>query len=336
MKNILIVGPSWVGDMMMSQSLLKVLKQQHAEVNIDVLAPNWTFALLARMPQVREAISAPFAHGQFAFKERVRLGQSLQEKHYDQAIVLPNSWKSAVVPWAAKIPQRTGWLGEFRYGLLNDGRKLDKVKYPLMVQRMVALAYPKGKEILPSMCPNPELIADENNVKQALEKFNLNMQSGPILALSPGAEFGPSKKWSPDYFAQVALEKIQAGWQVWLFGSKKDEAVAQEVLAKAPGCIDLVGKTNLEEAVDLLSAADQVVSNDSGLMHIAASLGKPTVAIYGSTDPGFTPPLGKKVRVLEKELDCRPCFKRECPLEHHHCMDSIKPDEVLHALDQLP
>ncbi|ODN43558.1 lipopolysaccharide heptosyltransferase II [Piscirickettsia litoralis] len=321
--------------MMMAQSLFKVLLQQHPGVNIDVLAPDWTFALLARMPEVREAISAPFAHGQFAFKERIRLGKVLQKKRYDQAIVLPNSWKSALVPWAANIPQRTGWLGEFRYGLLNDARKLDKEKCPLMVQRMVALAYPKGAKILPAMCPNPELIAADKNVEMALAKLKLEPQSRPVLALSPGAEFGPSKKWPTDYFAKVALEKIHAGWQVWLFGSKKDETVAKEVLAKAPECINLVGKTNLEEAVDLLSVAAQVVSNDSGLMHIAASLGKPTVAIYGSTDPGFTPPLGKKVTVLEKELECRPCFKRECPLEHHHCMQYIKPDEVLRALDQL-
>ena len=220
--NILIVGPSWVGDMVMAQTLFECLKQRHPQCEIDVLAPEWSRPILERMPQVRRALSFPLGHGALELATRRRIGKSLAGQ-YDQAILLPNSLKSALVPFFAGIPKRTGWRGEFRYGLLNDVRKLDKERYPLMIERFMALAYEPGTE-LPKPYPRPSLQIDPQSRDAALAKFGLSLDR-PVLALCPGAEFGEAKRWPSEHYAQVAEAKIREGWQVWLFGSKNDHAV---------------------------------------------------------------------------------------------------------------
>ncbi len=337
-NNILIIGPAWVGDMVMAQVLFRLLKQQQPDCAIDVLAPAWSAPLLARMLEVRASFDLPLKHGEFGFSVRRNLGHSLRGK-YQQAILLPNSWKSALVPFFANIPQRTGWRGEMRYGVLNDVRVLDKQKYPLMIERFAALALAKNTA-LPETLPYPKLSIDDGERQQALQKYALNLQKS-VLALCPGAEFGPAKRWPEQHYAAVASARIETGEQVWIFGSHNDAAVAEAIRAALPenqqeNCINLAGKTTLAEAIDLLSCASAVVSNDSGLMHIAAALQRPLVAVYGSSSPQFTPPLSRDVEIVRLGIACSPCFQRECPLGHLQCLKDLSPKQVLTALDKLP
>lgn len=336
-KKILVASPAWVGDMVMAQSLLMVLRQQQPQATIDVLAPGGIKALLERMPEVNNVHIAPFTHGKLGLQQRYQLGKQLRDYQYDQAIILPNSAKSALTLYWAHIPQRTGWYGEWPRGwlLLNDARKLDKQKLPLMVQRFVALGLPRDAE-LPELLPRPKLQVSSTTLAASLEKYSLTPPQVPLLVIAPGAEFGPSKRWPPNYYAEVANAKLAQGWQVWMFGSPKDMPIAAEISQRTQGRVqDFVGKTTLAEAVDLMSLATIVVSNDSGLMHIAAALDKPLIAVYGSTSPRFTPPLSDKVAILDLNLACSPCFKRTCPLGHWHCMLQLKPEWVIKNISQF-
>lgn len=324
----LIVGPSWVGDMVMAQSLFMRLKELHPSAAIDVLAPAWSEPLLERMPQVRRSIVMPLGHGDFNLKRRYVLGRSL-EGQYDRAIILPNSWKSALVPAFAKIPQRSGYRGEFRYGLLNDLRLLDKLRLPMTVQRYVALADSTGA-VSPPTVVEPQLITKSEEIEATLQRLSLPRPNGRLLALCPGAEYGPAKRWPAKHYAAVAQYWLDQGGSVWLFGSAKDQAVTAEIMSYTQNaCIDLAGRTALGEAIDLMSLADTAVSNDSGLMHVAAALGLKVIAVYGSSDPGFTPPLSRRGRVVSLELACSPCFKRECPFGHYNCLRQLLPERVI-------
>lgn len=335
-EQVLVVGPSWVGDMVMSQSLYSVLEQTRPGVQIDVLAPAWSEPILARMPQVRHALELPVKHGELAIGRRRRLGRSLRHAGYDQAILLPNSLKSALVPFFARIPRRTGWRGEQRVGLLNDIRKLDPEALPLMVQRFVALGLDSGTQ-LPADIPPPRLIVNRQAAHRCRDKFGLAADR-PILALCPGAEFGGAKRWPQTYYAELARTYQKQGWQVVLYGSDNDRAVTAEIAALCDplqGCFDLAGRTRLAEAVDMLSLSTAVVSNDSGLMHIAAALGRPMVVVYGPTSADFTPPLDPRAAVVRQAIDCAPCFERECPLGHHRCMRDLSVEIVTAKLDVL-
>ncbi|MEH6639635.1 MAG: lipopolysaccharide heptosyltransferase II [Porticoccaceae bacterium] len=335
---ILIVGPSWVGDMVMAQVLFIVLKQRYPDCRITVLAPAWSRPLLERMPEVDAAVDMPVGHGSLDLGSRRDLASKLAAQGYDWAIVLPNSLKSALIPAFAGIPRRTGWRGEMRFWLLNDIRLLHKTSYPLMVERFVALAYPPN-HTLPKPLPNPKLRVNVTRVAELKTRLGLD-EERPVLALCPGAEFGPAKRWPEAYYAEVASEMITRGWQVWLQGSERDQPVAETIIAALPEsaramAFNLAGSTELAEAIDLLSAATLVVSNDSGLMHVAAALERPLVVVYGSTSPDFTPPLADKVEVLSIPVDCGPCFQRECPKQHLKCLNDLKPDMALAAIDRL-
>ena len=337
-QKILVIGPAWIGDMMMAQTLFKLLRLRNPHVQIDVLASGWTRQLLDRMPEVTNVIDMPLGHGAFGLGERRTLGKSLASKGYDQAIVLPNSFKSAFIPFFANIPLRTGWRGELRYGLLNDVRVLDKKRYPLMVQRYAALALPKNAAPLIQF-PFPELHVDKSQLPQLLTKFALQLDR-PLLIICPGAEYGPAKRWPENYFADVVNEKIRAGWQVWLMGSAKDQHVTDAIRnllldEDRAHCHNLAGSTNLGEAIELMACADAVLSNDSGLMHIAAALQKPLAVIYGSTSPEHTPPLTKQVSIISNQIECSPCFERECPKVHHKCLRELMPQQVLVSLNAL-
>lgn len=336
---ILVVGPSWVGDMVMAQTLFSELKRHYPDAAIDVLAPAWCRPLLSRMPEVREALSLPFDHGDLKLGERHALGKSLRGR-YQRSYVLPNSLKSALVPFSARIPVRTGWRGEMRYGLLNDVRPLDKQAYPLMVQRFTALALePKAPVPERQAITAPHLEVNARSRDAALAEQQLDTHR-PVLGLCPGAEFGPAKRWPEHHYAAVAEDWISKGGQVWIFGSPKDREVADAMVSLLPESAQsevaiLAGQTSLEQAVDLLSATRAVVSNDSGLMHIAAALERPLVVVYGSTSPDFTPPLGDNVAVVRLGLECSPCFQRECPLGHLNCLRQLPPSQVIEALDGL-
>ncbi len=328
MQKILIAGPAWVGDMVMAQSLYMGLCQRYPNVLIDVLAPAWSGPILKRMPEVRRHIEMPLGHGEFGLAARYRLGKALRSEHYDQAIIIPRSLKAALAPFFAGIPKRTGYKGEMRFGLVNDMRPLDKSVLSQTVQRYVALGLGWDEDLPPEQVPQPKLEIDPQNQQRLLTAFSLNMDT-PVVGFMPGAEYGLAKRWPPEYFSELAQKLVAQGKQVWLFGSAKDQSVCQQILAAAgEGVVDLSGKTKLEDVVDLIAMTEQVVSNDSGLMHIAAATGRKIVAIYGSSSPRYTPPLTNKAEVVYLGLECSPCFERECPLGHYDCLRKIGVERV--------
>ncbi len=340
---ILVIGPSWVGDMMMSQSLYRTLKARYPQAIIDVMAPAWCRPLLSRMPEVNEAIPMPLGHGALEMGERRKLGLSLRDRRYDRAYVLPNSFKSALVPFFANIPQRTGWRGEMRYGLLNDARVLDKAAWPLMVERYVALAYDKGvmqsARDLPQPLLWPRLQVSEAEKQQMRATFNLSGER-PIIGFCPGAEFGPAKRWPHYHYAALAEKLIAQGYQIALFGSAKDNEAGNQIIAALPNeqqpwCRNLAGETALEQAVVLIAACQAVVSNDSGLMHIAAALDRPLVALYGPSSPDFTPPLSHKARVIRLITGYHKVRKGEGEQGYHQSLIDITPEQVNDELSRL-
>ncbi len=325
----LVVAPSWVGDMVMAQSLLMVLKKSAPSVPIDLLAPQWVLPLAERMPEVRKGIENPLGHGKWGWSARKRLGKQLRGK-YRRCYVLPNSFKSALIPFWAGIPERIGYRGELRYGVLTRALALDKKQLPRTVERFVALA-DQGRAA--AEIEHPRLVVDKNSQRSAQQQFNLDADTAPVLGLCPGAEYGPAKRWPPAYFAEVAKAKIASGWQVWLFGSAKDRQITGEInRLTGSRCSDLAGVTTLAQACDLMALTSAVVTNDSGLMHVAAALDRPLYCLFGSSDPGFTPPLSATATIFHLGLDCSPCFKRECPLSHLDCLNKLLPERVVSAL----
>lgn len=337
MPRILIVAPSWIGDTLLAQPLLRRLHDKLGRVSIDALAPPWCAPLLARMPEIDEVIASPFAHGELKLRARWKLGRELAQRKYDQAIVLPNSFKSALIPFFADIPLRAGYVGESRYGLLNLVHKLDQVKLPLMAERYAQLAEKPGAELQRPL-PPVRLEVDPVNTARTTARLDLD-RSRPIAAFCPGAEYGPAKRWPARHFAALAHELAQRNYAIWLIGSGKDAELGEEIRAQSGGvCENLCGKTDLASAIDLLSCAAVVVSNDSGLMHVAAALGKPLIALYGSSSPAHTPPLSLSsqpglARIVKIDIECSPCFARECPLGHFKCMNDLLPARVLAEID---
>jgi heptosyltransferase-2 len=324
---ILIIGPSWVGDTVLAQPLFQRLRERHADLRLDVLAPAWTVSVLRRMPQVDEALTSSVRRGRLDLAQRWRMAREIRARGYHQAIVLPNSFKSALVPRLAGVPLRTGFVGELRQILLNDARALDRRALPLMAERFAHLADAPG-EPLRRPLPPLALRVSETARTALLSRLELSRES-PIACLCPGAEYGPAKRWPAEHFAALARQARNAGYQVWLLGSPKDRPAAEQIARQSQGAArNLCGETTLEDAVDLLSLAHVVVANDSGLMHVAAALERPLLALYGSSSPAFTPPLSSHASVLRLDLPCSPCFKRECPLGHFDCMRKLLPAQV--------
>ncbi|MFC4158891.1 lipopolysaccharide heptosyltransferase II [Chitinimonas lacunae] len=330
---LLVVAPSWVGDCVMAQPLLRRLKEYRPDSHLTVFAPAWTLPLFERMPEVDATLDNPFGHGQLRLGQRWRMGRSLRGR-FEQVIVLPNSLKSALLPWFAGIGQRTGFVGESRYGLLNDVRQLDASAYPLLVDRFALLAEPRDAT-LPRPLPYPALQIDPASRTRALASFGLATDR-PIAAFCPGAEYGPAKRWPARHVAELARRLEARGFQVWLFGSTKDrEETARIVELSGASPTDLAGRTTLAQAIDLLSLADLVITNDSGLMHVAAALQRPLVALFGSSSPDYTPPLSDRAEIVSLDLDCSPCFERVCPLKHFDCLEKLGPELAEAAIDRL-
>ena len=335
---ILIIGPSWVGDAVISQSLLKIIIDRCESSTIDVLSPDWTLDIFKRMEEVSKSLIFPFKHGDIKLRERANFGKKLKVKSYDQVIVLPNSLKSALVPFFANIPKRTGWIGEMRYFLLNDIRKLNKKIYPRMVDRFVGLAFPKNhyseKEI-----PFPHLIVDEKNLDKILKKYQLRKDI-PLLTLCPGAEFGPSKRWPAANFSKIADHFLANKWQILLLGSKNDISTSKEVVMgmankEKKSTYNLTGETSLLDAIDILSYSKLVLSNDSGLMHIASAVGVNLVALYGPSSPEFTPPLTNNAVILRKTKGYFKLREGSLPSGYHQSLVDIKPEEVIEVLESI-
>ena len=331
---ILVVAPSWIGDTVLAQPLLRLLHEKHPGLDLDVLAPAWTFPVVRRMAEVRRTIASPFEHGALQFSERRSLGRELRSECYDQAIVLPNTLKSALVPLFARIRRRTGYRGEMRWGALNDVRLLDEAALPQMAQRYAALALEPGEGVPAPLAP-PRLKVDEEQRLATLAALGIEDTSRAV-ALSPGAEYGPAKRWPPSYFAELAKALTNDGGAVWLLGSAKDAGIAQDIARLSGGaCLNLCGRTTLDQAVELLASARLAITNDSGLMHVAAAVGTPLIAIYGSSTPAFTPPMSPGAIIAKLDIACSPCFERTCPLGHFNCMMQLKPEQVYGLTSQV-
>ena len=331
MTHTLIIAPQWIGDAVMTEPLLRRLHARGERLTVGALP--WVAPVYRAMPQVADVIEFPFAHGGLQFKARRSMAKRLAGQ-FDKAYVLPNSLKSALLPFLASIPQRIGYLGEARVGLLTHRLKNPKNKPP-MVAFYSALSGESGLAD-----DRPEMHMEAAQVEATLRE--LGLQRGAYVVFAPGAEFGPAKRWPARHFSELAA-KLDA--TVVLLGSGKEAALCDEIAApvnavQAGKCLNLAGKTSLPQALALIAASRSTVSNDSGLMHVAAALGVPQVAIFGSSSPLHTPPLNDKAHVLwlkadpayQPPLDCAPCFARECPLGHTRCLNDIGAERVLQAL----
>jgi heptosyltransferase-2 len=333
-SKVLVVGPSWVGDMVMAQSLFLRLRERDPHCVIDVVAPVWSLPILQRMPEVRRGIELEVAHGEFGLAKRRALGHALRHERYTQAIVLPGSWKSALVPFFARIPRRTGFRGEMRVGLLNDIRALDKNLLKTTVQRFVALAEDGDVASAPRI-PPPRLEVDRERGRRLAMELGLDL-SRPAVGLMPGAEYGPAKQWPPEYYGALARLLDDAGAKSWVFGSAKESALGETIREASGGAaINLCGRTALVDLVDLSALCTAVVTNDSGPMHIAAAAGAAVVAIYGSSTPDHTPPLTERKHIHYLRLWCSPCFERTCPLKHYNCLRQISVEAVRETVRSL-
>lgn len=327
LRSALVVAPSWIGDLVAAQPLLRRLHEKHPGLAIDLLAPAWVGALASRIAEVRDVIDNPLRHGELNLAARWRLARRLAARHYDAAIVLPNSWKSALIPALAGIALRIGYTGEARYGLINRRHTLDANANPRIAERYAQLAEAPGTP-LPRPLPQPRLVSDAARSAATAARFGLGADAAPV-ALCPGAEYGPAKRWPIDHWAELAQRLASRGHAIWLIGSDKDAAAGEEIArAAVAGCRNLCGRTTLDEAIDLIGAAHFVVTNDSGLMHVAAALDRPMIALFGSSSPRFTPPLSRNADVIWLELECSPCFERVCPLGHFDCMRGIDARQV--------
>ena len=324
-ERILIVAPSWVGDAILSEPLVALLREPFEEPIVDVLAPPWCAPIYQRMRGIRNVIDNPIGHRELGLAKRRALAKTLRQHAYTHAFILPNSFKSALIPWLARIPRRIGYVGEARGLLLTDVRRLDRKAYPRLVDRFVALAATPGQ--LLTTAAAPVLVPDAANGGEAIRALGLSTRR-PVAIFCPGAEYGPAKRWPTEHFATLARRLIDSGYAVWVIGSPNDQPAADPLAELVPEIRNACGRTDLGTAIDLLATASVVVSNDSGLMHAAAAVGVPLVALFGSSSPEYTPPLSPLARVARIEIVCSPCFQRVCPLGHFKCMRELSPNVV--------
>jgi len=347
MPGILIIAPNWIGDAVMTQPLLASIKALYPDSTIDVLASTWVAPIYRACSEVNEVIEAKFEHKQLQWALRKQLAKEITQKKYQACFVLPNSFKSALIPWFANIPLRIGYRGEMRFGLINVA--LDnprKINRPPMVEHYLALSTLLNDEAkTESNSDYSEVITPRLNVlASARQSVTQKLQNAriqdSIYVMCPGAEYGPSKRWPTEHFAALAQDLIAANPNnhIILIGSQGDQNLANEISSQGkrnPNIHNWCGSTSLDEAIALIGMSKAVISNDSGLMHIAAALKVPQVAIFGSSDPAHTPPLSDKAKVIWLELPCSPCHKRECPLGHLKCLKDILPQQVLATLNTL-
>ena len=325
---ILLIPYMWIGDFVRCHSVVKLLRQRFRDRPVDVLATSLCAPLADYMPGVRQAIVFDLPRSRLGLRQQARLAGRLRARGYHTALVMPRTWKSALAPFLAGIPQRTGFVGEARFGLLNDCRWGER-KLPRMVDRCAALALPPNA-VLPSDWPKPELNVPPAEVAAWRQSKSLSAESRPAVVLAPGA-VGPSKRWPASAYATLARRLLAEGLAVWVVGGPGEKSIAHEIVADT-AARDFTG-TDLREAILAMAAATAAVSNDSGLLHVAAALGTPTVGIFGPTSPWHWAPLNPLAATIQAdiELPCRPCHKPVCRLIHHRCMVEISADQVLAA-----
>jgi heptosyltransferase II len=333
----LVISPNWIGDAVMAQPLLQLLREREPQRPIDVLAPGWVAPVWRAMAEVDTVLEAPFKHGKLQLRERWDYARRLRQRGYADAYVLPNTLKFALIPWLAGIARRVGYRGEMRYGLLNVLHHDDRAAPRPMIPFYAALAAAPAPDYLPaSALPRPAMAVSRQQVSETLASVGLQPDR-PLVVFAPGAEFGPAKRWPAPYFAELAqsVRQVQPQAQIVLLGSAKDQPVCEEIIAVAPYVKSLAGVTSLDQAIALIAQARVMVTNDSGLMHIASALNRPLIALYGPTNPDHTPPFSDVSLVLTLRLDCAPCQQRVCPLGHQACLRDLKPAQVWPQLEPL-
>ena len=328
---ILIVPYLWIGDFVRCHSVVKVLRQRFPDRPVDMLSSALCAPLTDYMPGLRKAVVVDLPRRRLALGQQKALAERLRDEGYGSALIMPRTWKAALAPYFARIPQRTGFTGEARFILLNDRRSGEK-KLPRMVDRCGALALPPDAKI-PVDWPLPELKVAPEEIDAWRKTRGLADEQRPVVALAPGA-VGPSKRWPKDYYAALARKLLADGFAVWILGGPGEKALAADI-SSGNEARDLTG-SDLRDAILALAGAATAVSNDSGLLHVAAALGTPSVGIFGPTSPWHWAPLNPLAATIETttKLDCRPCHKPVCRLGHHHCMRDIAPDQVIAAVNR--
>jgi heptosyltransferase-2 len=321
----------WIGDFVRCHTVVKLLRQRLPARPVDVLTTTLCAPLLDYMPGVRKGIVWDLPRKRLAFGEHRALAARLALEHYGSVLVMPRTWKSALAPFLAGIPERTGFAGEGRLWLLNDIRFGER-RLPRMIERCAALALPRGAT-LPSDWPMPELAVPAAAAADWRVKRGLPEDARPVVALAPGA-VGPSKRWPVANYAELAQKLTAKGLSVWVLGSETEQPLAAEIAAAAgPRARDLTS-SDLRNAILALKLASAAVSNDSGLVHVSAAIGTPTIGIFGPTSPWHWAPLNPLAAVIETltEVPCRPCHKPQCRVGHHRCMRDIPVGQVFEAL----
>ena len=327
---ILIVPYLWIGDFVRCHSVVKLLNARFPDRPIDMLASTLCAPLTDYMPGLRRAVVVDLPRSRLALAEQLALARRLKGEDYGAALVMPRTWKSALAPFIAGIPKRTGFFGEARFFLLNDLRYGER-KLPRMVDRCAALALPP-RAVLPPEWPAPELKVARNEINAWRREHGL-ADDRPVVAVAPGA-VGPSKRWPAGAYAMLVRNLLDADLGVWVVGGPQEKDLAKEIIGETRAR-DLTG-ADLRNAILALGAASIAVSNDSGLLHVAAALGTPSIGIFGPTSPWHWAPLNPLAATIETatKLECRPCHKPVCRLAHHHCMRDIRPEQVFAAVDQ--
>ena len=324
------MGPAWIGDMVMAQSLFMALRSRVPRARIDVLAPPGTASLLPRMSQVDNSVSMAPGHGEFGLAERRRVARALRATGYGQAIVMQRSAKAALVPWLARIPQRTGYRGEMRFGLINDIRSIDTRRHVRKVEHYVALGAATAQDPIPPVA-QPRLTVDTSRQATLSERLGLDL-SRPVVGFAPGAAFGGAKQWPATHYARLAAELDALGIAVWIFGGAGDRQIADQIRATAPRySVDLCARTSLPDVIDLAALTRTFVGNDTGIMHLAAATDTHMLGLYGSTHPDYAPPLADDALSFWSQTACAPCRQRQCPLGHRACLRDLPVAEVLRA-----
>lgn len=331
-----MIGPAWVGDMVMAQALYKALLHHSNSAEIHVVAPAWSRPLIDRMPEITKVHHLDVKHGEFALSKRYQLGKALRQESFSQALILPRSFKSALVPMFARIPKRVGELGEFRHGLINSVISSNKSKEIPTVSNYLRYAGVNADINQVKSDYAPALMVDSDNQVRVIKAFAIS-QASPLIACMVGAEYGPSKQWPTHHFVSLIDQLTAQGLEVCILGSQKDAVIGDEIEKSCRHSVNnLCGKTSLLDVIDILASCSVAVSNDSGLMHIAAAVDVPVISMYGATTPAYTPPLHTKAKAFYMRLECSPCWKRTCQYQHYRCLNDILPEQVSKAvLDRL-
>ena len=328
---ILVVPYMWIGDFVRCHSVIKLLNARFPDRPVDVLSTTLCAPLTDYMPGLRQAIVVNLPRSRIALKDQRALARRLKRENYGSTLIMPRTWKSALAPFFARIPERIGFVGEMRFALLNDVRYGER-RLPRMVDRCAALALPPAAE-LPPEWPLPELKIAPAEIESFRRECGLAFDKRPVVALAPGA-VGPSKRWPASAYAALTRRLIAEGFAVWVVGGPEEKSLAAEIIGDTTAR-DLTGH-DLRNAILALAAAAVAVSNDSGLLHVAAAAGTPAIGIFGPTSPWHWAPLNPLAATIETEtkVDCRPCHKPVCKLAHHRCMRDIPPEQLLAAVRQ--